>query len=355
MIKTFNKICEDIKYIDSFIVCYCMVYDEIYSNSPDQLVYLPYNNIMGVKNLIKFIKKYAPDAIAYKKISDFRNTRIGIDANLLIYKIVYGIRVRGYDIKNDDLIVTHIHSMLLKFMGMLKYKITPIFVFDSVMPSIKHNTLKKRDIAKKKMAKKYESSITDEGKRIFYYTNTDITQQEIEDCQKLILIFGFNLVHAKEEADCQLVNLLKNKVIDCIVTDDMDILLFGGNIMLKNFTVDSKKYIQQINLELILSNAMISFDQLIRIGLLHGTDYCDKNTSSSKAYKIVINDQDDVKNECMNAYNYFIKAPSHDIHVNDMRFDQKIDVQILVDFLIKHAFNNDYIEKLKKQIHEYTI
>lgn len=309
---------------------------------------------MGVKNLIKFIEKYAPSAITYKKITDYQNTRIGIDANLLIYKIIYGIRVRGYDIKNDELIVTHIHSLLLKIMGLLKYKITPIFVFDNVMPSIKHKTLKKRDMAKKKIIKKHKLSETVEGKRIHYYTSTDITQQEIEDCQKLIMIFGFNLIYAKEEADNQLVNLLKNNVIDYIATDDMDILLFGGKVMLKKFTIDSKKYIQQIKLEPVLTEAVITLEQLIRIGLLHGTDYCDKNTSSGKAYNMVINNMDNMKNECEEAYNYFLNAPSHDIHINDMRYDQRIDVQILVKFLLDNGFKNEYIKKLTEQIDLYT-
>lgn len=309
---------------------------------------------MGVKNLIKFIEKYAPNAITYKKINDYKNTKIGIDANLLIYKIVYGIRVRGYDIKNDDLIVTHIHGLLLKFMGMLKYNITPIFVFDNVMPSIKHKTLDKRDNAKKKMIEKYKSSKTKEGKRIHYYTSTDITQEEIKDCQKLIMIFGYNIIYAKEEADSQLVTLLKNKVIDYIVTDDMDILLFGGTVMLKKFTIDLKKEIQEIQLKSILTDAKITFDQLIRIGLLHGTDYCEKNTSSNKAYQLVIDDSDKVKKECRDAYNYFIKAPSHNININDMRYDHGIDIQSLTIFLIEHGFKNEYVDKLKKQIDDYS-
>lgn len=309
---------------------------------------------MGVKNLIKFIEKYAPNAIIYKNIIDYQNTKIGIDANLLIYKIVYGIRVRGYDIKNEDLIVTHIHSMLLKFIGFLKYGITPIFVFDNVMPSIKHKTLEKRELAKNKIIKKYEKSKTKEGKRISYYVSTDITQQEIEDCQKLILIFGFNLIYAKEEADSQLVKLLQNNVIDYIATDDMDVLLFGGSVMLKNFSVDSKKYIQQIKLDPILSGAVITFDQFVRIGLLHGTDYCDKSMSSTKAYKLVVNDHDNVKNECNDAYNYFIDSPAHAIHKNDLKYDIGIDIQSLTTFLSKYKFKNEYVDKIIQDIDKYT-
>jgi flap endonuclease-1 len=316
---------------------------------------------MGVKNFIRFIEKYAPGAIRYKKISDYQGLRIGIDANLFIYKIIYGIRVRGYDLKNDDLVITHIHSMLLKFMGFLKYNIRPIFVFDNMMPSIKSNALKKRAIAKKKMILKHKSSKTKEGKRKYYYASTSLTSGEIDDCKKLILIFGYNYINAKEEADSQLVNLLKNNLIDLIVSDDMDILLFGGNLMLKNFTIDSKKYIQQIDLDLILSESRITMDQLIQIGLLHGTDYCEKNLSSSKAYHTVINGPNvsviDPRDDCQEAYEYFINAPthnSHNIQINQINFDLCPDTEKLSSFLSKHRFKDDYIDLMIKNVRKYT-
>lgn len=314
---------------------------------------------MGVKNFIRFIEKYAPGAIRYKKISDYKDQRIGIDANLFIYKIIYGIRVRGYDLKNDDLVITHIHSMLLKFMGFLKYNIRPIFVFDNKMPLIKSNEMKKRAIAKKKMIQKHKSSKTKEGKRKYYYAKTSLSDKEIDDCKKLILIFGYNYVIAKEEADGQLVNLLKNNLIDLIVSDDMDVLLFGGNLMLKNFTIDSKKYIQQIDLDLILSEARITMDQLIQIGLLHGTDYCEKNLSSSKAYQSVINSLNviDPKDECQEAYDYFINAPtnnSHNIQINQINLDLCPDTEKLSSFLSEHRFKDDYIDLIVKNVRKYT-
>jgi flap endonuclease-1 len=306
---------------------------------------------MGVKNLIKFIEKYAPDAISYKKIDQYKNQRIGFDANLLLYKIIYGIRVQGYDIRNNDMIVTHVHGILLKFMGFLKYSITPIFVFDTKMPRIKLNTLKKRKEVKDKMIEKYKKSKSKEGKRIYYYARTDITQTEIDDFINLILMFGFNLVYAKEESDGQLVGLLENNVIDYIASDDMDILLFGGKRLLKKFTVDSKKYIQQIDLNKVLSSTGMCLDQLIEVGLLLGTDYCDnKSISPTKAYNAVIQDtdtdNDNIGDDCRDAYNYFKDPPIHTVQPFNLKYDLQINKEMLKTFLSKMQFKTKYIDKI---------
>jgi len=310
---------------------------------------------MGVKNLIKFIKIYSPNAISYKKIDAYRDSCIGFDANLLIYKLIYGIRTRGYDIMNDTKIVTHIHSFLLKFLAFLKYNITPIFVFDSKMPKIKYRTIEKRAEIKNKLIKKYEKSKSKEGKRIYYYIKTDVTDNEIEECKKLILLFGYNLIEAKEEADNQLVQLYDNGVIDYIASDDMDTLLFGGRKMLKNFTADPEKYIQEIDLDLILCEANISMDQFIRIGLLHGTDYCSNKTMSSiKAYKSVTSNQDNIREKCKKAYDYFIDAPCHIIKLCNLQCDRPIDKKLLKEFLLEFGFKDTYIKKLFIDIKKYS-
>src|SRR5207249_4919194 len=100
----------------------------------------------------------------------------------------------------------------------------------------------------------------------YYYVKSDITDIEIDQCRELIKIFGFDIIDAKEEADAQLAQLYKNNLIDYVASDDMDILLFGGGILLKNFTVAEYRDIQEIHLDMILHEADITTDQLIDIG-----------------------------------------------------------------------------------------
>lgn len=285
---------------------------------------------MGIKNFFKFIQKYIPSAISYKNIQDYSNKFIGFDANLLLYKLIYGIRTRGYDIKSNNIIITHIHSLLLKFTGFRKYNITPIFVFDAKMPQIKFKTLETRQINKQKFISKHQDSKTKEGQRKYYYAKTDLTEQEIQDCRKLISLFGFTIIDALEEADAQLVELYKNKLIDYIASDDSDILLFGGNI-LKNFTINKTKKIIEINLNELLK--IYSQKQLIHIGLLLGSDYCDNyNFSITKTYNMINNSI--IPEQCHDAEIYFIAPPIYKITTHRSYLARsKINIKNLVEFL----------------------
>lgn len=247
---------------------------------------------MGVTNLMNLIKTYAPKAIKYKNISDYKGKVLGIDANLMLYKIVMAIRRGGKDIKKGDIVTTHIHGLLQKIIGLRKYGIIPVFVFDSSFPDIKEETLKKRKKIREGYKKKYEEAqiknLQDEKKK-YFYLQSDITKKEIKDVRNLIKIFGYQIIDSKEEADSELAVLSKKGVIDGVITDDLDILLFGGKNILKMFTVDKKKQIQEVDLDVLLKELDITQKQLIDIGIITGCDYCTKvkGIGPIKAYKLI--------------------------------------------------------------------
>lgn len=247
---------------------------------------------MGIINLMNLVKKYAPSAIKYNKLSDYKNKILGIDTNIMIYKMIYAIRRGGYDIKKGDNITTHIHGLLQKINGLRKYNITPVFVFDSSFPDIKEETLKKRKDIREGYKEKYaEAQLKNlqDAKKKYFYLQSDITEKELKDIRNLIKIFGYQIIDAKEEADSELANLSKEGLIDAIVTDDVDILLFGGNKILKMFTVDEKKKIQEVDLNILLKELDITQEQLIDIGIITGCDYCKniKGVGPIKSYKLI--------------------------------------------------------------------
>lgn len=315
---------------------------------------------MGIKNLIKVIQKYAPEAIKITSIENYKNTVIGIDANLMIYKMIYAIRLNGYDIKNGQTSVTHIHALLLKMIGFSKYNITPVFVFDSMPPSIKNDTLQKRTDFKNFMRIKYYKAVTQDEKKKYYFAKSDITLEEIEECMKIIELFGYTVVESKEEADSELAYLMKHKKIDYIATDDMDILVFGGKKILKNFTISSKKKIQEIDLDIFLKKSNLTMDQLIELSILLGCDYCPniKGIGPIKSYKYIteykniktISQKTDIviPSVYQTAYDYFKNHPVNDnqIKVNKKAINKKgLDI-----FLIDKGYDKEYIEKLYKKL-----
>jgi len=244
---------------------------------------------MGIKKLYDVIKKMSPDSITIKNIKDYENKIILIDAVLMIYKNIMAIRKNGYDIKNNGKNITHIHSMINKLKKFKEFNITAIFVFDGKPPDLKTKTLEERERIKSVMKAKYDKAKTNKEKEKYYYLKSDITDEEISDCVKLIQLFGFCTLFAREEADQLLASLSRNDKVSGVVTDDMDILIFGGKNILKNFSVDPKKYFYEINLDKFKQDAKFNQDKLIILALLLGTDYSMnvKNIGPSKAPELV--------------------------------------------------------------------
>jgi flap endonuclease-1 len=310
---------------------------------------------MGIKNLIKLIKKYAPDAIINKQITDYKGKVLAIDFNLMIYKMVYAIRMNGYDIKNNNINVTHIHALLQKIKAFIKYDIIPIFVFDGLPPTIKHNTLDKRKEIWHTIKVKYKNAITHNEKNKFYFAKSDITQKEINDCINLLKIFNFTIIYSPQEADSQIAYLIKNGYADYAVSDDMDLLLFGCTKLLKNFTVSIKKPIQEINLIKLKKITNLSQSQLIDIGILLGCDYCPsiKGFGPITAYTKIktygsINNLIETKqiqiSEIYNKAQQYFKNP---LVTNKIKIKKlKIDKIQLILFLRKFHFTDKYIEQL---------
>jgi flap endonuclease-1 len=237
---------------------------------------------MGIKNLMKLINKYAPHSIKLKKISDYKDKTLGIDTNLMIYKNIYAIKKKTRDIYNDDTIITHIHTILLKIIKFKEYNITPIFVFDGEPPYIKEDMIRYRE----HMLRKYKDD------KKYYFMYAGISYQEISEIRELIKSLGYTIVDAPQEADSQLAHMSMNKEIDYIVSDDLDILVFGGSNILKNFTVNMKKDITEINLDILKKDLQITQDQLIDIAILSGSDYLYKqkikNIGPIKSFKLII-------------------------------------------------------------------
>ena len=292
---------------------------------------------MGIKNLMDLIKKYSPTSIKYKKISDYKNSKIGIDINLLIYKMIYAIRLNGYDIKNGNTIVTHIHTFLQKIKGLIKYNIKPIFVFDGEMPNFKENTLKQREQIGKQLQKKYYNATTEKDKKKYYYMKSKITDREVDDIITMIKIFGYPIIFSPYEADCQLAYLQKKGLIDYVASDDMDLLVFGSNILLKDFTISDKKYICEINLTRTLKNLNVSYKQLVEIAMLMGCDYCERIFGPIKSYKLI--------KEYRSIKNLIKKGIIKDNNYSEIK-DYFIDPPIKQTTTIKWTKNKSYVQEL---------
>jgi flap endonuclease-1 len=211
------------------------------------------------------------------------------------------------------------------------------------------------------MKMKYYKAVTQDEKKKYYFMKSKITYQEVLDCIELVKLFNYTVIEAPEEADSQLANLMQNGKADYIVTDDMDILIFGGNKILKNFTVSDKKKIQEIDLNKFKSETNLTQSQLVDLAILLGCDYCPSvsGIGTIGAYKLIQKHKtmnEIIKTENIKlsldyekAKNYFINPPvidSKTIKINEM----KVDKEELVKFLRKFNYKDEYINNLLTKI-----
>ena len=323
---------------------------------------------MGIKNLSKLLIKYAPMSISYIKADKLVGTNVAIDANLFIYRSVFAIRKgMGKDIENeiDKKIfkVTHIYIMFIRLCGFIRMKINPVFVFDSSYSYLKEKTMEKRSILRKAMKEKYLNAQSDKDRKKYYHLSENITNQEYSDIIDLIKLFGFRYIISPEEADSQCAYMIKHRLVDYVVSDDMDMLVFGCNKIIRKFSTSPNKKMQLIELKQVLTGLEMSMDTFIQMCILLGSDYADtiEGIGVEKAYTILSRYRT-IKSAQQNkalpkaykykdAYDYFVNLKYVKL-THDEIVPSKIDINHIREFLFKNGFKdsntiNNHLDQLE--------
>jgi DNA excision repair protein ERCC-5 len=98
-----------------------------------------------------------------------------------------------------------------------------------------------------------------------------VTEEMVEDVMFLLTLFGIPYLRAPAEAEAQAVELEKLGLVDGVVTEDSDAIVFGSRSVYRNI-FDDKKYV-----ELYLSSDSdtigIGYNEKIALAMLLGGDY----------------------------------------------------------------------------------
>ena len=262
---------------------------------------------MGIKNLNTLLKKHVKNGIITKNLDSFTNNIIAIDTSNYLYRFKY-----------DN------GNYLKKFVDQIttfwKYRMTPIYIFDGSPPSEKNETLKKRQAVKNKSKNnifileeeiKLQDKLYDKKQnnlsinKLFSNQNDNseqlqlqndifelkqsiqnnknklkkkiknvisISPSDITNCKNLFNLLGIKYIVADSEADILCCELLKNKIVDCCLSEDMDFLTHGCSKLLKNYNYRDntvKVYI----LPIILKELDLSYDKFVDVCILCGSDY----------------------------------------------------------------------------------
>jgi flap endonuclease-1 len=105
-----------------------------------------------------------------------------------------------------------------------------------------------------------------------------------EDSKKLLDLLGIPWIQAPSEGEAQAAHLTKKGEADYCASQDYDSLLFGAPRFIRNITISGRRklpskniYIEVVpevvELEQVLRECGITYEQLVDVGILIGTDF----------------------------------------------------------------------------------
>ena len=236
---------------------------------------------MGIKGLTQLIKQHSPESIETINLHKLSGKRVAIDASLFMYKMLINMRKSNNDYftSKEGKIVSHINGIFYKTTNYLAVNITPIYVFDGKPPENKQNVLKNRnDKVKNAKSEMENKELTEEQKNHLEKKTVRLTKQHVDDIKQLLDLMGVSYVQANGEAEAYASEMCRQGMVDYVVTEDMDTLAFGCPRMIRTCldkSIRRSDVISVINLDSILENFNLSYEQFVDMCILCGCDYCE--------------------------------------------------------------------------------
>jgi flap endonuclease-1 len=237
---------------------------------------------MGV-NLRDLVPKTKAD------LRDLSGNSIAIDAYNALYQFLAIIRQPdGTPLKdNSGRVTSHLSGLLYRTSNLVEMGIKPIYVFDGVPPALKETEIKRRVKVKKEALVKYERAVKEgriEEARMYAQATSRLKDYMAEDSKRLLDLMGIPWVQAPSEGEAQAAHLVKRGDAYYCASQDYDSLLFGAPRFVRNVTISGRRklpskrvYIEVVpeivELEQVLKECGITYEQLIDVGILIGTDF----------------------------------------------------------------------------------
>lgn len=247
---------------------------------------------MGISGLLQFLK----GAIQKEHLKSFANRRVAVDAMVWLH---IGLFTQHPEVQQSEF---GTYSYLVYAIRMIKlllfYHISPIFVFDGTHLSNKDDTAERRQQARDHHQNIAEKLIKDglyEAAQRYFVRAQAVTREMVCAFIDLIKVCGFKVIVAPGEADPQLTFLLQTGEVDFIISEDSDVIAFGGTKVIYKLKTDGKchyfdhaRLVSGICADYTLIGRFNRF-KLSLMCVLAGCDYVDslKGVGPKKAMELV--------------------------------------------------------------------
>jgi flap endonuclease-1 len=241
------------------------------------------NKCMGIKNFSTLLGK-VPNSVSKVTYNDFSGQTWAIDASIFFYRFVHNAQSKKPN--------SHLDGFYQLFNRLLKAKIRPLLICDGLSPIEKSETLIERAQQKQRCIDKVQSlqqdiidlknlspeqvkkeQIEDKIKQLEKAEKNIIQFQPsvYTDVQHLCELMDIPMIRAVGEADALCAKLYLQGLVQAVMSEDSDMLLYGVRRLIRKFNWRGE--LEVINLDTMLSGFGISQDQFIDLSILCGTDY----------------------------------------------------------------------------------
>ncbi|KAF9764112.1 Exonuclease 1 [Nosema granulosis] len=224
---------------------------------------------MGITGLLPIVKK----TLEKKHISEFKNRRIGIDGFPWLYQILNTVAEElFYNIATTKYVI----MFEKRIKSLLSHSVVPVVVFDGDYLIAKEKTNLERTQRKEKYRKEVESYIARKNHakaRELMKRCIGVSKEIVYEITKVLVKHNVEYIIAPYEADAQLFYLEKRGYIDCIMTEDSDLIPYGCSNILFKF---DGSYVDYYKVECLEKSKDKVFKEYIQdICILSGCDYVD--------------------------------------------------------------------------------
>ena len=220
--------------------------------------------------------------VSEKKVVPNKNLVIGVDLTLFIHKFFAVYKTRNAEpfatiIDNKKEYTSHLYGLFKSFEPISQNN-TIVFIMDKNSSlGLKRNTREKRRSQTEKRERRIQKYLEDPRtfelakkesmKRTHYIINQKLLEEVFRDV-------GWNLIYA-ELADAEKLGatMITKGILDYFITTDSDTLLFGSDYV-KQIKVEGEQLkLEIISLNKTLEENKISYEELVKMGIIAGTDY----------------------------------------------------------------------------------
>jgi len=208
---------------------------------------------------------------------DLSGSVVAVDAHNWLYRyLTTTVRWTNEDIytTTDGDEVANLVGIVQGLPKFFEHDITPVFVFDGSVVSLKDDEVAERREAREKREDELETA-REEGDKLAVARLESQTQRLtdtiLRTTRELLALLDVPVVEAPAEGEAQAAHMAREGVVDYVGTEDYDALLLGAPLTLRQLT--SKGNPELMDFQATLDEHDLTWEQLVDAAILMGTDF----------------------------------------------------------------------------------